>query len=83
MMIARLAFTLASAFAAGQSTADWRTDLSKRSIELSELKPGGPGRDGIPDFSRVKFLDLAKFKCRPLHRPKRLDARANVNARLL
>jgi len=61
MMIARLAFTLTlvSIFAVGQPTANWRTDLTKRSIELSELKSGGPGKDGIPALSHPKFEPIA------------------------
>ncbi len=35
---------------------NWRTDLSKRSIELSELRGGGPPKDGIPAIDHPKFV---------------------------
>ncbi len=34
---------------------EFRTDLSKRSIELSELRGGGPPKDGIPALLRPNF----------------------------
>jgi hypothetical protein len=34
---------------------EFRTDLSKSSIELSELRGGGPPKDGIPALLRPKF----------------------------
>jgi len=34
---------------------DFRTDLSKRSIELSELRGGGPPKDGIPALLKPSF----------------------------
>src|SRR5437867_2871510 len=37
----------------------WRTDFSKRAIELSELKPGGPPKDGIPALSQPRFVDVS------------------------
>jgi hypothetical protein len=47
---------LASWPALGQlSRGGWRTDLSKRSIDLAELKSGGPPKDGIPAIDRPKF----------------------------
>jgi hypothetical protein len=33
----------------------WKTDLSKRSIDLSELRSGGPPKDGIPAIDNPKF----------------------------
>jgi hypothetical protein len=39
---------------------EWRTDLSKRAIELSELKSGGPPKDGIPAIDRPKFVSPAE-----------------------
>lgn len=49
-----LLFTLpASAqFAAGT----WKTDTSKRSIDLSELRKGGPPKDGIPAIYQPRFV---------------------------
>ncbi|MFN7992000.1 MAG: DUF3179 domain-containing protein [Bryobacteraceae bacterium] len=61
MMKAIIVFALALAgLALGQPAAKWRTDLSKRSIELSELKSGGPGKDGIPALADPKFEAVAK-----------------------
>lgn len=34
----------------------WKTDTSKRSIELSELKSGGPPKDGIPAINNPDFV---------------------------
>ena len=42
----------------GQSIDDWRTDWSKSSIELSELKSGGVPRDGIPSIDSPKFVSM-------------------------
>jgi hypothetical protein len=40
----------------------WRTDTSKHSIDLKELKPGGPGKDGIPALDHPKFVSPAEAK---------------------
>lgn len=37
----------------------WKTDLSKRSIDLRELRSGGPPKDGIPAIDRPKFVGLS------------------------
>ena len=34
---------------------EFRTDLSKKSIQLEELVPGGPPKDGIPAIRRPRF----------------------------
>jgi len=34
----------------------WRTDLSRKSIDLAELKMGGPAKDGIPAVDRPLFV---------------------------
>ncbi len=39
-----------------QGLSGWKTDTSKRAIELSELKSGGPGKDGIPAIDRPRFV---------------------------
>ncbi|MEX0843965.1 MAG: DUF3179 domain-containing protein [Balneolaceae bacterium] len=39
-----------------QNFADWKTDLSKKSIKLSELKSGGPPKDGIPAINNPEFI---------------------------
>ena len=41
------------------STAGWKTDFSKRSIPLSEIFSGGPGKDGIPAIDVPVFEDIA------------------------
>lgn len=34
----------------------WKTDLSKKSIDLAELKSGGPPKDGIPAIDRPRLV---------------------------
>jgi len=36
----------------------WKTDVSKRSIELRELRVGGPPKDGIPPLDHPKFVSV-------------------------
>ncbi len=41
--------------------AEWpRTDFAKRSVPLSEIKSGGPPKDGIPPIDAPRFERLAK-----------------------
>jgi hypothetical protein len=40
----------------GQGLSGFDTNLEKRSIDLSELIPGGPGKDGIPSIDHPKFV---------------------------
>jgi hypothetical protein len=40
----------------------WRTDLSRRSIDLRELKPGGPPKDGIPALHESRFTTVRKAR---------------------
>jgi hypothetical protein len=35
----------------------WRTNTAKRTIELNELEPGGPGKDGIPSIDKPVFTE--------------------------
>ncbi len=42
------------------SPGTWRTDLSKKSVELRELNQGGPPKDGIPAIDHPKFDDVAQ-----------------------
>ena len=35
----------------------WKTDLSKHSINLNELRSGGPPKDGIPSIDNPRFTD--------------------------
>lgn len=36
----------------------WRTNVSKRSIDLSEIVRGGPPKDGIPAIDRPRFVSV-------------------------
>ncbi|MDX1672458.1 MAG: DUF3179 domain-containing (seleno)protein, partial [Balneolaceae bacterium] len=36
---------------------NWETNLSKKSIDLDELIPGGPPKDGIPSIDDPKFIE--------------------------
>ena len=51
-------FLLSALLAPAQqfSKGNWRTDRSKKSIDLSELKLGGPPKDGIPAIREPKFV---------------------------
>ncbi len=50
-------FLLAAVVAPAQlGRGNWRTDLSKKSIQLSELISGGPPKDGIPGVNDPKFV---------------------------
>ena len=51
-------FLLSALLAPAQqfSKGNWRTDRSKKSIDLSELKLGGPSKDGIPAIREPKFV---------------------------
>ncbi len=51
-----LGITLAIASVAQLPPGSWKTDLSRRSIDLSELKSGGPPKDGIPAIDRPRFV---------------------------
>ena len=59
-MVRTLALFLVSAIAlCGQlGPGNWRTDLSKKSIDLRELRSGGPPKDGIPAILDPKFVGV-------------------------
>ncbi len=40
----------------------WRTDTSKHSVSLKELRPGGPGKDGIPALDHPKFVSVGEAR---------------------
>jgi hypothetical protein len=40
--------------------AEWNTDFSKRAVPLSEVRSGGPGKDGIPAIDEPKFLPVGE-----------------------
>jgi hypothetical protein len=58
LCLAVMAAPLAAQFAPGT----WHTDKSKRSIDLNELKLGGPPKDGIPALNLPKFVPTAQAK---------------------
>ena len=41
------------------STAGWRTDFSKASVDLAEFLGGGPPKDGIPAIDAPKYESIA------------------------
>ena len=46
-------FGLAPAFGAD----DWKTNFEKRTVELSEIRSGGPPKDGIPAIDKPNFVN--------------------------
>ncbi len=49
---------LSGSVAFSQLPPEFRTDLSKKSIRLAELTPGGPPKDGIPAIRDPKFASI-------------------------
>ena len=43
-------------YAFGQEFKGWSTNFTKKSIDLSELKSGGPPKDGIPSIDNPAFI---------------------------
>lgn len=41
-------------------TEGWKTDFSKSNIDLSEVRNGGPPRDGIPPIDNPKFVAVSE-----------------------
>ncbi len=50
------AATLLGQFAAGT----WKTDTTKKSIDLNELRSGGPPKDGIPSIDNPRFVSVSQ-----------------------
>ncbi|MDH3241314.1 MAG: DUF3179 domain-containing protein [Alphaproteobacteria bacterium] len=49
--------------AAARWVAAWpKTDFSRRSVDLSEIRSGGPPKDGIPPIDEPKFQDVGKVE---------------------
>lgn len=48
--------SLSAPASAQLAAGNWRTDLSKKSIDLSELQSGGPPKDGIPAIHKPAFV---------------------------
>ena len=42
------------------STSGWKTDFSKHSVPLSEIRSGGPPRDGIPPIDDPRYVTLGE-----------------------
>ncbi len=40
----------------------WKTDVEKRSIDLNELKSGGPPKDGIPSIDQPVYISQDEVK---------------------
>lgn len=38
----------------------WKTNFGRRTVDLKEIRPGGPPRDGIPPIDRPKFIASAE-----------------------
>ena len=38
----------------------WRTNFGKHSVPLTEMRSGGPPKDGIPALDHAKFVDVAE-----------------------
>jgi hypothetical protein len=53
-----LAMILLIAAHSQASLPGFKTDTTKRTIELSELTAGGPGKDGIPSIDNPKFISV-------------------------
>jgi hypothetical protein len=41
-------------------THEWKTDFSKHSVPLIEIRPGGPPRDGIPPIDDPTYVSIAE-----------------------
>ena len=46
------------AFASAGQLEGFKTDVSKKVIDLSELQSGGPGKDGIASIDSPKFISI-------------------------
>jgi hypothetical protein len=54
-------FAIATGAASADRDPEWpRTDFSKRTVELAEILPGGPPKDGIPSIDRPVFVSYAE-----------------------
>lgn len=45
-----------------QPVRGWRTNISKRSVDLSEIVKGGPPKDGIPAIDRPRFVSVDEVR---------------------
>ncbi len=50
-------------FSSAFSSGEWpKTDFEKRTVDLGEIRSGGPPKDGIPSIDRPKFLSVQEAK---------------------
>ena len=72
--LALLAVSAATLHAQLPAAGAWRTDLSKKSIALSELRGGGPAKDGIPTINNPRFVSgqEAVLQCKSSRYPVHL-----------
>ena len=47
-----------------------KTDFSQKSVDLDEIRSGGPGKDGIPAIDQPQFAPLAKIVADKVHGAK-------------
>jgi len=63
---AALAFLALTAFAVAdpnpQAFENWKTDFAKHGVELSEIRSGGPAKDGIPAIDTPKIVPVSEVK---------------------
>src|SRR5687768_14424070 len=47
----------------GQDLSEWpKTNFEIRSVDLADIRSGGPGRDGIPSIDSPKFAEMAELE---------------------
>lgn len=61
-----LCFLGTASVLATEPPAQWKiewpnTDFSKTTIDLAEIRSGGPGKDGIPAIDQPRFVPLAEY----------------------
>lgn len=56
IIILQIALLPVMSSAQGSKFSNWETNFSRKSIELSELRSGGPPKDGIPSINSPKFI---------------------------
>ncbi len=69
--IAAAVFVFGGAIGQTFSRAQWeKTDFSRKSVDLGEIRSGGPGKDGIPAIDRPRFVSTEKALAEKLYAPK-------------
>jgi hypothetical protein len=44
----------------------WKTDFTRTTIDLAEIRSGGPPRDGIPPIDEPKFVPVSEAELKPI-----------------